>query len=803
MIKLIIVFLLLSMYPVEGYSALCWGFNNTCVSHLMNTQYIGGNGTYSYFTPESVCQSCIGDSDCNNSNPLCTKQLVNLTYRTICPIINQNLTLVNFSVNQIPLLLPGIPSSNNFKSVNSLKRDVDPTIRYIGSDIFVTTNDLYHTFFLWHVNECDGTIYCATSCETTVKPVCLTKDGILTVKVFILDTLVANESFSIKASETCIIKDCSFICIDYFTNFVCYSIGTQVILGIAFLTAILSFIIILLYGFYKIHNCMRGKYIVKMPSDHPGFNVLILSFILLFSVCSAQCTTTNIITSEINSCSFNNGTSVCSIQLNQLIVLQHLGSKACVTFKSPTGDFLGFMNISYELSITKAETAPLYFTSSWVGESCSSKSCRGSDYCTGNGCTQDQTTLNQYLSGPCLLWPGRSGCETSCGCAGCLCFICADACVAKRYALRSTGNIAQVFDILLTKLIPRIRVDLKINGTADTVTLDVEDTKVDGPFTISLLGSFDGPATVFGNNKFITFNNNGYLASASAYNNPQFGSVGDIQASSSTSFMTPSQSSYIIPAQIPSSTSTQSSVIYSFPPAGTSLLNSNTKLPKMIASQMWAASGTELQAINNDPPAISISVSSVPMVLSYTRTRVCPNIESYTLHGCYNCPMGFSITLLAYSVCDEGAVSIKIETNSRLNCYNTFTQLDTVKTSEIIYCSSLDRQISGKVILTGDTVSEIQFSSVLENPPPLSQQEIQDIYGNFTPSNNYDSFSDFWNSLEGTAAIAKWVIASVIIFIVVIILLYSIYFFYSWYTTKQSFQNLKDYEEMEKELNSK
>jgi hypothetical protein len=658
-------------------------------------------------------------------------------------------------------------------------------ITYDNSIIHVTSPDPYHTMVIWTLNEFDDSFFCGESCDYPLKESYLIKDGILTVKIFILDTYSFNATFAIVATETCTIKHCTFICMDYLSNFVCYSVFTQAILGVSFIASSLFIIYIIVITILWINCKLQNKFIVYAPADVPAHTVLIMCLICLITLSSAQCTTSSIVSTEIEVCEYHDGNYSCYFQLNQLIILPHLGNKVCIAFKSPQGDIIGNVNITYDLGLIKALTQTSYFTSDWNGLSCSDKSCSGSDYCTPS-CVSDEVILNPFLSGICVTRPGKTTCRSSCGCAGCGCFFCSDACLTSRYSFLGVGLGIEVKDILSVRAYPRLVISAKINGTESTSVVDLYNNLVAGPFNIINIGSLDSSDHNFGDNKLVLKGSQSYLASSNGYNNPQFGKVGDIQASTSFAFGFPSPTAFIYPTTVVPSIETQDAVVYSFPSPGARLLGDNTELPMVFGDTIWSFDGSNLVGLNSNPGAVVMSlISTEDILLTYEKTRVCPNLDSLTINGCYNCPQGLTITVLADSLCDAGAVSVTIVTSVRIACFTSFTEISQTLTSQILQCTSNDKQISGRVIYEGDTTDFLDFSTILSEPPSLTQQEINDVFGNFTPVQS--SFPDLWNSWTGSAAIAKYVIVVIMAIVIVISLMviaYAGWLFYNKYSNK-------------------
>jgi hypothetical protein len=799
---MIFLFLIIgTILQAQGYSLPCLAINGTCVTKTKSIQAISLNGTlWSAFQPENLCNSCAGNSTCNNTHPACVKQLVNLTSVTVSSG-DLNLTLDSYIVNSISYN-PNLPFTEMGlflppgQAKKNLKRNFEAlgaVVSYSDGVIYVTTDDQYHTYVTWVLNEYNGDFYCTEDCNQAIPTSYLNKDGFLKVKVFILDVLVKNSTFPIDATKTCEIRHCSFVCMDYITNFVCYSLSTQVIVATAFFLSIASSIIFICIASYKIYCCCSNRYMIQMPK---GAEVIacILIISLLSPGVSAQCTTTTILESSINSCSISEGNYTCLFQTNVLVNLLHLGSKACIAFKSTDGTYLGSMNLTYELSLYYTTTVPSYFSGDWDGVTCSHRSCRNDYPCDlGNGCPSDQAVINSALNGECLLYNGYSECYASCGCAGCGCFFCSDACLLARTAFKPT-SMYWVWDILGTTVVPRVRLSTDINGTRTESILDVDTPTLSGDFTISVIGTYDTFTPNWGNQKFIknyaVSTGDYYIAPASNYQNPVFQLLGDIQSSTSGGILN-APSSFIFPSTAVPAVVQQYALENQFPASGYDIhINNNNKLPKQIAGILWSYDFPLNKLIGNNvnAPAVALSVSTQnPIKLSYDKTSVCPKASFVSVNGCYNCPQGFSITYTVKSVCDSGSVTIDVISSSRIECSTRFVSIGTNTQTSIIYCISQDAQISGTVKLIGDSTDSFSFLTVLNEAPPLTPEEIRRVFGNWTPGAHND-FISLWDSFTGSAAIAKWTIAVTIGIVAIFLVVLVLYGSYVLYKKRDMFQ---------------
>lgn len=599
--------------------------------------------------------------------------------------------------------------------------------------------------------------------------------------MFISDVLAKEETFIIEARDTCQIAECAFVCKEYFTHFVCYSTTTQAIVGTSFAVSILVLVMIFCGIVYKIVECVKvaPQFIVQVPNSMPMHAVLLVACLCLISPVSAQCNSVAITESDIVSCITSGNTRSCNIQINVIVSLVSLGSKACGLIMSETGVPIGSFNITYVSSTTIANVVPLYYTAGWFGMVTSSKNCPASGPCDrDDGCPS--TFPENFLRGVATMWPGQRACESSCACAGCGCFFCNDACLFWQYGhLPFSTSLLRVYRIINSNVLPSVRFDLEINGITTTQTLTVQPfpTGLLTNYTAMVIGSYSGEVTNFGTDKLVISSTAAKFASANEYNVALYGNIGDIQAASPAAFSTPSTNGFIIPSSLVPHVSSQESVSFAFPASGNALFATRPALPTMIGSTLWSYDGSRLVGMNTNPGGIQVSFSTVsPVKISYDVTAVCPIADPIvSVTGCHNCPLGFSISINSHSSCDSGSVVVSIETNGRITLFTPSVLLGPTSRRYIISLSSLDRSISGTVVLTyGDNKARFPFVGALSDPPVLTQQQISWINSNISDALSdikIDSIGDWWESLTGTAAVVKWLgaILSIIVSVSIII----------------------------------
>jgi hypothetical protein len=498
---------------------------------------------------------------------------------------------------------------------------------------------------------------------------------------------------------------------------------------------------------------------------------------LLVTGASAQCTATTVISSSAIVCTMSGNTQTCDLTMNTLASLPALGSQICAVILDSNEKRIGTMNITYVSAQTVVQLSPLYFTSRYNPFAQSARVCQNDNHCPlGGGCQSPISSFQQDLfTSPIGLWPGRQQCQASCGCAGCGCFFCSDACLYSAWALVPTNDIYQVFDLISAFTSPTVKFDLELGGsvTSNTFSLSAAPFVVNSKWQFTLIGNFQGASTLFGSKKLIVGSGGAFLGSASDLQSPTWDTIGDIQASSAGAFLSASTNAFIFSPLPVANTAGQSSVTYQFPPNGLSHLPEGILLPALLGPQLWTYTGTSLVGFNSQPGAVQFSVSTTSAVhFSYLVTSICPRIDSpISVAGCFNCQLGFTLSLLAHSSCGSGRVDVTVQSPNKVTCYTPTALLPSAAGPITISCSSLDKSVSGLLILSyQNNVVNATFNAVLNNPPPLTQAETNNIVGNSTVLPHVSDFSTLWDSLTGTAGIAKYFITIVVGIVVLAVL---------------------------------
>jgi hypothetical protein len=702
----------------------------------------------------------------------------------------------------------------------------NPTIRIVSSNM-----DLTH--MLASVRTSSFLIDCVDSpCTFQVPSDLLMTDSILKIIVYYNTIYQETFEFPIEKDDSCTIVDCAFICKEYFTHFLCYSITTQIFIGSSFVFMCLCIIVAILLAAYKcsvseyIRKIQRKMVIKDLQEDYPGleisdssgseiesglsdenrevpkrnrnipkahFGALMICLILLVSPVNSECLGTTILSDNIMTCTDSPSGNECHLTLNLQAILPTLGSSVCFTFyDNVNNEQVGEIFVGLSSVISKATLTQQYFTSDWDYEVSSAKYCAetttwcGSNY-FGNtpGCKEITTTNSSMLSGPSTFYPGKTTCVASCGCAGCGCADCSDACLYYRFGYKPKGGAWRVADITSIVNTPVLTVKQVFGNKTILSKLNFVgvSAEMDG-ITYTNIGQLSSPEGLFNGRSVISNANEAYLFNSATVGAPTFGVPGDIQ-SNYYDWLEAFPYYFAFPAGNPDVILQPNKVLVNEIPSGIqNMVNSGSKFPKNINNVLWAFTPQYLIGTQITPsPVIMYIHTEVPYAFTALTTKVCPNLRTVEMTGCYNCPQGASLTIFAKSDCDEGSARLTFISNSRVTLFQDSITLNITETAIVVPIISFDMNVQGVIDLFAyGKHSNMSFSGVLDEPPVINS-----FPGNLTGSvfeTNSDisqSFSDWWNSLTGPLAIVKYVVTVIIGVIILSLISAAIFMSYRFY----------------------
>jgi len=369
------------------------------------------------------------------------------------------------------------------------------------------------------------------------------------------------------------------------------------------------------------------------------------------------------------------------------------------------------------------------------------------------------------FSNPSLLtiYPGFTQCQVSCGCAGCGCFYCDDACLYSRYYFQPVGNLYTLTSIpffnrkvTLTALLclsgeTCITYNIPLNGFSQTI----------GPLTITPSGQFQNVNYGYTYLPYLVVDsttNEAWFTEASSINRPEYGLIGDIQApfhnwlddSASLFFSFPTDQLYGI--------DTGSAVIYSVPSTGIHLLRGGNSgaipLPWVDPQGIaWAFSGGNLIGVETNPSAVVLTITSIALTATYSETVICPILQVVKVTGCYDCIIGFSITITAYSTCSAGSVMIVFHNPQGFSCAVSAVTIGTTPSPQTISCLSSISSIDTSICLKFGTIESCMPLKGVLIYEPLTPDMINQLDSNYTIASDGPNLSGWLDSLTGGAKV--------------------------------------------------
>jgi hypothetical protein len=513
---------------------------------------------------------------------------------------------------------------------------------------------------LVHVDgDSDIVIECPASCEIQLPHNWTTSQVYITV--LHNNDILLKATFNYVRNIVCQVANC-FFCNENFKSFDCMATGMKAFFIVVIVFAGAAGVVLL--------GCMTHCMITGFRAS----NITTPVVMCLLIVGGMGCDTNVIVGREVMTCTETLNTVSCVMNTNALITLTHLHSKACLTILTEKEDMvLGHINITYDGLLALAPTAFMYDTANWKPLKTSSKYCANSQFCTAsqNCGTQDfNGSPNAFgaIMGPATKFPGVNVCSDSCGCAGCNCFYCAEACTYSRFAIEPIPTLFQVRRILPGFLKPLITYssNLPDNVTLESVGVPSGDVLLTGDgVTLTYFGS--GTMDVYnGVEKLIIAQGEAWFADASEVNNPVAGRVGDIQANSVEALANPSPSSFRIAKDICSVYYSDSTANYVCTNPGVTGLGGWTKLPTSVGDTVWRLiDGNTMEGILLNPASTNLGMNlQGNYKLVVKKSQVCPVLQFQGLAGFWGTNAPATIVLVGHSSCLPGYCVLTVDSNT-------------------------------------------------------------------------------------------------------------------------------------------
>jgi hypothetical protein len=500
----------------------------------------------------------------------------------------------------------------------------------------------------------------------------------------------------------------------------------------------------------------------------------------------------------------------CSIHYNFQGTISKPGLSSCFTLVDGMGNVtftgeLTYVNLTNTILLNRA-----YYTSEWEGYSESTHRCYGAGPCGTRSCERcctDKSADGQLVSTQVLNYPGVSTCHTSCGCATCDgCFYCDSSCLYSGYGIVPIcSRVFQVQTLGQSLLTPTLRLTLTpFQGGPPEITYvtltGVPVTTASGAH-INLIGTLVGDSSAFGSQSVVNWvgTNVSWVYTVSPINQPQRGTIGDIQADTLADLQMPTINSFRYSQDIVQHLTDDFVDVYNFADSGLKTVQSlMDPFPMVLAGNSWSYQGNSLQGLITNGGAL-IYKFDTPQKIQYTVNTLttCPKQLTPTLRnnltvaGCFNCDEGFQINITLMSKCAPGPITLKAG-DTTITLFTKALILNTYATDCMIYGSTTQPQNDFTLFFigTGSTMRlQIQFTAtrktVISNdtsnrgqdfsgPGPADGNDINNTF-NDDGFDIRDWIPDWFLSFFGFD-LANWVNWFIFVFEIVLIIIIIILF---------------------------
>jgi hypothetical protein len=483
------------------------------------------------------------------------------------------------------------------------------------------------------------------------------------------------------------------------------------------------------------------------------FGTKLFLFAMICGIASGQgCVGGITVNSQTSVCTRNLTSETCAVTFDLLVSLPFSHSQACFAIKNTdNSSVVGQLNISYVEQIHEITLETLYWSSDWVGRGWSNRWC----WTTGNWCGSRCDHMNASdptgggrISDIVTTYPGITGCARTCGCAGCGCFYCDDACLLWRWALIT----AKPRYSIRSPLSERYKVLMNMNSTAQgSRGIDFTATPgavySDGGFNFQFVGSFPPASQGIGVKKIrVKEDGTTSFVDACPKNAPCRSLPGDVQAAAAADFDIPSKRILMpINRDIATVNVGSRSVGFTFSATGYSV--PGIPLPGNFNSKMWSRVGDVLKANETQSSPVLFSVSTTtPMTFTRFLDVVCPNFEILSVSGCFSCPIGFNVNISVNSDCLPGPAMVVVNdaaitlgtgvlTLTRTTVNQVITLFSAQQSGQFSLCLGTGEQQSCKPV----TYSLLVWDDINDEGNANSTSRSGS-------SSGWDGFSDFWKT---------------------------------------------------------
>jgi len=520
-------------------------------------------------------------------------------------------------------------------------------------------------------------------CDLNQNDFILDEDWVATTEsifyqIYVNTSIVDSGTLATRKVKTCDIPDCIF-CADVADAWSCFTTPFKTMTVLFYFFFALCIILGLVVAWLILKGTLAGYNIkVQMPSAAQVTQAVIM-WLAISATLVGACDASVGIQSSNFVCTNLGDYRTCVLNEQVLATVPMPGYTICYDLiNKVTNNVEGRLITTYIEMLTVASTNVDYYTSAYNIHTESIKICPAHSQCTtGNDCNtarsgEDLRTQNGTLTGSELGLPGPRGCLSTCGCAGCNCGVCDEACIYYGAGMEPIKPFYKVQSVTSIALKPSVKVCfVQNNETSDCQTVQINtggEIDVNDRLSVQFLGSLAGSTDVFGTNKFITNLEGGdaYYGFASPPSAPQVNTIGDIQAATSSGLQNPTYTSFIWNVDILDPyDSGENSVAFTTSANGINLLQVYPKLPHQIGTTIWHFNGNAaLEGVNENPGSLLLNIKAVNYTFQQVVDQVCPVMKSHSITGSYQSDGGATWVVFASSDCGTGSCVLTVDTTT-------------------------------------------------------------------------------------------------------------------------------------------
>jgi hypothetical protein len=516
----------------------------------------------------------------------------------------------------------------------------------------------------------------------------------------------------------------------------------------------------------------------RVPTSNNWFSkdylvILFIVFVMTNPVMSS-CYGGVSVQSVISTCTKTTTRETCRISTDLLLSIPFSHVSACYNvMNEENSTVMGTIEVKYVEQVNSIDFVNQYVTSGWDGFLDYSKSCWTPTNWCGDRCRDmlpdDYDGYGQLSDSAVTTYPGMTSCSRTCGCAGCGCFYCDDACTVTRWAVHPKAPFATIYTPSQQRFVPYVQVivtESNVVTSSSVLLMRPGITQIAlSNYVVSLVGTLSTPSVGVGS-KYLRIDDNGVvsLTDAAPPNSPQPGVPGDIQGPSATFML-----NVFLRKTIRVSPLLHIGGGFQSP----GVLLPGVKLPGLFNNRYWIPQGTQIYCNETESTPILLHLTT-PNPVTFTRTivSVCPKMSIIAISGCFACPFGFTVNVSASSTCLSGSAVFSGDSFSVTESAIYLTQIPAYF---LVHCSSVNKALSGVLKLSsGIYHSDESLSATLDD------------YTNFTPEGNFtvgvvsnEGTSDPWTNFSdflSNIAFGSWLngILSFLIIAIGIIVVYKL-----------------------------